>query len=387
MQKLPGQVRVLGSASLLNEMASGMVTPLLPLFLTSGLGAGPAALGLIEGVAEAGSSLLKLAAGSWSDRLRRQRPFVLCGYALSNFLRPLLFLATTWPGVLGLRAADRMGKGIRAAPRDAMIAGSTEPSERGRAFGFQRAMDHAGAVIGPLLAFILLQDGLSIRSVFLWSAIPGLILLGVVGFGLARDGRPSSHGYAAGGRVSRSALRLVIPASGLAFAAVPEAFVILWAHEAGVSVVWMPLLWAAAHAVRVPVVQIAGVVSDRLGRKVIVGAGWVFRIGIFVAMALAGASIAVAWMIFLGYAASTAMTEGAERAWIADLSDHSARGGTYGAYHMATGLMALPGGIVFGVLWEYFGSPEAFLVAAGLTALSVALLFMLNRTHEEIRHA
>ena len=181
---LPRTVIVLGGVSLLNDAASEMITPLLPVFLTATLGAGPAIVGLVEGVAEATASVLKLCAGRLADRGVPPRRLVVAGYGLANLARPLLGLVASWPAVLALRFTDRVGKGLRTAPRDALIAGATDPAFRGRAFGFHRAMDNAGAVLGPLLAFALLRAQVALGSVFLASVVPGVLVMLLLAAGL-----------------------------------------------------------------------------------------------------------------------------------------------------------------------------------------------------------
>jgi hypothetical protein len=245
---LPRTVLVLGFVSLLNDAASEMITPLLPIFLTATLGAGPAIVGLVEGLAEATASVLKLISGRLADRGVPAKGLVVGGYGLSNTVRPLLGLATAWGGVILLRFLDRVGKGLRTAPRDALIAGAVVPNERGRAFGFHRSMDHAGAVIGPLVAFGLLAMQADLKQVFLASVVPGALVLLLLLFGLPAGERvvaPARIPFAWGALHVR--LRALILAAGaLALASVPEVFVVLWATEAGMAVVWVPLVWAAA---------------------------------------------------------------------------------------------------------------------------------------------
>ena len=174
---LPRTVVILGLASFLNDTASDMIAPLLPIFLTSTLGAGPAVVGLIEGVAEATASLLKLGSGRLADRGWNRKRMVLGGYGISNVARPLIGFALSWGWVLALRFSDRVGKGLRTSPRDALIAVAAEDGRRGRAFGFQRALDNGGAMLGPILAFVLLSAGLPMQQIFFWSVVPGVLVL------------------------------------------------------------------------------------------------------------------------------------------------------------------------------------------------------------------
>ncbi len=273
---LPRTVVVLGLVSLLNDAASEMITPLLPIFLTATLGAGPAIVGFVEGLAEATASVIKLVSGRLADRGVPAKGLVLGGYGISNACRPLIGLASGWLAVLLLRFLDRVGKGLRTAPRDAYIASAAHPDQRGRAFGFHRSMDHAGAVIGPLLAFALLASQVDLRNVFLVSALPGALVILLLVFGL-----PAQHApLAAPPKRFRwselhGRLRAMIVAAGLlALASVPEVFVVLWATEAGMAVTWVPLVWAAASLAKMAIAMPAGVLSDRVGRLPLLLGGW-----------------------------------------------------------------------------------------------------------------
>ncbi|QKT03519.1 MFS transporter [Ectothiorhodospiraceae bacterium 2226] len=378
---LPRVVVVLGLASLLNDAASEMIAPLLPVFLTLVLGAGPAVVGLVEGVAEATSSLMKLIAGRLADRGWRIKPLVVGGYGLSNAVRPLIALALNWGWVLGLRFMDRIGKGLRTAPRDAWLAASVAQAHRGQAFGFHRALDHTGAMLGPLLAFALLGLGLEMREVFLASAVPGLLVILLLMFGTASPPAPPPSAYAPlRWRVLDARVRgMVVAAGGLALATAPEAFLVLWASARGLELVWVPLLWAAAHAVKALVAYPLGGLSDTLGRLPVVLGGWSARLLVLVALALAPPGAAWTWGLFLLYAATLAATEGAERALIGDYTPEGQRGTAFGVYHMLSGLAALPGAVLFGVLWEWVSMEVAFLTSAGLTGLSALLLLIFAR--------
>jgi len=379
MFNLPRTVVVLGFVSFLNDAASEMITPLLPLFLTATLGAGPAVVGLVEGVAEATASLLKLASGRLVDRGWNHKGLVLGGYSVSNLARPLIGVALGWVWVLLLRFMDRVGKGIRTSPRDALIAASTYASRRGRSFGFHRALDNAGAMVGPLIAFGLLSANLPLQQVFLWSLVPGLLVLAPLNWGL--DGTP-----APAPPPDKSPLRwsmldsrvrgLIIAAGGLALASAPEAFLVLWANDRGLAVVWVPLIWAAASAIKAVVAGPAGAVSDHFGRAPVLLAGWGLRVVLLLLLAAAaqGQGELLTWLLFLSYGAALAVTEGPERALVDDFSRASQRGTAFGLYHMTTGLAALPGALLFGGLWQGFGAAAAFVVAAAIATASVLVL-------------
>lgn len=374
---LPRTVVVLGCVSFLNDAASEMITPLLPVFLTAALGAGPAIVGLVEGVAEATASVLKLVSGRLADRGWRPKNLVLAGYAASNATRPLVGLALGWPVVLALRFLDRVGKGIRTAPRDALIAGSTEPANRGRAFGFHRSMDHAGAVVGPLLAFWLLASGVPLAQVFLWSVVPGLLVVALVAFGVPPEA-PATRAAAppplAWRALDPPLRRLVAAAALLAAASVPEVFVVLWARDAGLPIAWVPLLWAAASLVKMAVVYPAGIASDRVGRLPMLVLGWSLRVALLLALAFVPASGALVWAIFIGYSATLAFTEPVERSLVGDRAPPEQRGTAYGVYHLASGVFVLPGALAFGLLWERAGAATALVAAAALTALAAATM-------------
>ncbi len=376
---LPRTVVVLGLVSLLNDAASEMITPLLPIFLTAALGAGPAIVGLVEGLAEATASVLKLVSGRLADRGVPAKSLVLGGYTLSNSMRPLIGLAVGWPAVLVLRFLDRVGKGIRTAPRDALIVAAATPEQRGRAFGFHRSMDHAGSVIGPLLAFALLSWQVDLKHVFLASAVPGVLVLLLLYFGV-----PSSQAAAvpAPPKFSWGALhgrlRAMIVAAGLlALASVPEVFVVLWARQAGLQVVWVPLVWAAASVAKMLIAMPAGILSDRVGRLPLLLGGWTLRVAVLLLLAFAGPGPAGVWVLFIAYSATLAVTEPAERSVIGDHSAAEQRGTAFGLYHLASGLLALPGAVLFGLVWERFGSTTAFAVSALVTAAAAALMLAL----------
>jgi MFS family permease len=378
---LPRTVVVLGLVSLLNDSASEMITPLLPVFLTATLGAGPAVVGLVEGLAEATASILKLVSGRLADRGVPAKSLVFGGYTLSNGLRPLIGLAGSWGAVLVLRFLDRVGKGIRTAPRDALIAGATAPEHRGRSFGFHRSMDHAGAVIGPLAAFALLSSHVELRHVFFASAVPGVLVLLLILFGISAEERPPVPAPA---RFEWGALHgrlkaMIVAAGLLALASVPEAFVVLWATHAGMQVRWVPLVWAAASFVKMGIAMPAGVLSDRLGRMPLLLGGWSARVAVLLSLAFVDAQGVLVWALFVAYAATLAITEPAERSLIGDHAAAHERGTAYGLYHLASGLLVLPGALLFGVLWESFSSRFAFVVAASVTVLAATMMLSFAR--------
>lgn len=368
---------MLGVVSLLNDTSSDMIYPLLPIFLTTTVGATPAIVGIIEGTAEAISSFLKYGAGSLSDRFPRRKPFVISGYLLATLARILVAIATFWPAVLAGRLLDKTGKGIRSAPRDAMIAEVTPPESRGRAFGFHRALDHAGAVAGPLIAAALLGLlHLPLRQVFLFAIIPGLIGVVVVAAALreTREDHPLRTVDSSHQPLPREFWRAMVPVSLFYLANASDAFLILQAHAAGVSLAWIPLLWAAHHVVKSLFAARAGALSDTRGRWFLLMTGWLVYALVYLLFPFARA-LPLFLGLFIVYAVPFALTEGAERAWVAELVPSALHGRSYGAYYMIVGLCTLTGTILFGYLYQEFSPVLAFHAAAGLSMFAAIAVF------------
>lgn len=377
-QTLKPQVKLLGLISLLNDSASEMIYPLLPIFLTSTLGATPAIVGLIEGAADGLASILKLAAGSMSDRLPRRKPLVVAGYALAAASRALIAVAGRWPAVLTARLVDRTGKGIRSAPRDAIIADVTPPEQRGRAFGFHRALDHTGAVVGPLLALLFLEVvHVELRTLFMIAVIPGAI--GVVLLMLFLKEVPRLPGDRVAGNQATGQLGkrfwLAIATIALfSLANSSDVFLILRAHAAGVATAMLPALWAAHHVIKSIFSTRAGALSDLGNRRVLLAAGWGSYAAIYFAFPFAHSLLAFV-TLFVLYAIPFTLSEGAERAWIADIVPAAARGKSYGIYYLANGLCVLAGTALFGALYERVSPRAAFFTGASLAvAASIAVI-------------
>lgn len=383
-QPLPRLVVLLSVVSMLNDAASEMVTPLLPLVVTATMGGGPLIVAVIEGLAEAASSLLKLASGWVADRGWSHRRLVFGGYLLSNLARPLIGFASGWGGVMTLRFLDRAGKGIRTSPRDALISAAVDTDTRGRAFGFHRAMDHGGAIIGPALALPLLAIGLPIEQVFLASAIPGALVLITLWFALPDTLRraPLSASWPGWGSLNARLRSLIVAAAALTLSTLPEALLVLWANRNGIAILWIPALWALAHGVKLSVAYGAGALSDRIGRPPVVVAGWCSRVAVLVFIAMGATGALAVSALFLLYAAALAATEAAERALIGDLAPADQKATAFGAYHLVCGLFALPSAALFGWVWEVMSLAAAFLLAAAGTAMAaVALLVLSPRVH------
>jgi MFS family permease len=382
--KLHRNVVALGFVSLLTDLSSEMIYPLLPVFLTAVLAAGPAALGWIEGVAETTASLLKLFSGAWSDRTGRKKPLVLAGYGLSTLARPLVGFATGWGHVLAVRFSDRIGKGVRTSPRDALVAAYVPPDRRGKAFGLQRSMDHLGAVLGPVAAFLLLAGGVSLRSVFFLSIVPGLAAVAVLAF-LVRDAPAGSAPPHAGGVLRRDGLppafrRYLLLVGLFTLGNASDAFLILRAVDSGVPAKYVPLLWAAFHVVKSSLSVPAGALSDRIPRKTVVAAGWCVYAACYGAFAVVRGEIATV-AVFLLYGLYAAACEGAERAMVADFVPADRRGTAFGWFHLVTGICALPASVLFGSLWNAYGAVAAFGVSAGLALAAAAFLIFLRPEH------
>lgn len=377
---LRGNVLWLSAASFLNDAASEMIYPLLPLFLTGTLGAGAAFLGLIEGAADSLSSLLKLFGGWMADRSGRRKPLTLAGYAIASFGRPLIALTGAAWQVLAVRLADRVGKGLRTAPRDALLAESIPPGRRGAAFGLHRAADHAGAVAGPLMAAgILLAFPGDLRTVFALALVPGMLTVLVVALRVREtvpaatvDAPPTMPRLRALGPVLPRYLGvLVLFTLGNA----SDAFLLLRAGEAGVPVAAIPLLWAALHVSKSAWSVVGGRWSDRVGPRTAIVAGWLVFAAVYAGFGMVDAAWQV-WALFIVYGLFFGLTEGPEKALVAALAPEGLRGSAFGAYHAAIGVAALPASLVFGAVWQAFGAPAAFALGASL-ALAAALLLPL----------
>ena len=347
LRKLPRVVWLLGLASLLNDVSSEAIFPLLPTFLAT-LGAPMSFLGLIEGSADALSSLIKMASGKLSDRGPR-RTLVASGYAMPAIARALIAAAMAPWQVLGARLIDRTGKGIRSGPRDALIADSVAPSQRGRAFGLNRSMDHFGAALGPVIAWALLSMGASLRTTFAVASVFGLLAPAVLFFRLREteqlpdrsgplDTRPRS------GTLRRGFAAYMVACVLFAFGNSSDAFLLVRAREVGWSATALPLLWTFHHLVKSMAALPGGALSDRHSRALVVAAGWGAYALTYVGFGFASARWQIV-VLFLAYALYHGLAEGAERAIVADLAERGARGRAFGLYHGLTGVAALPAGI------------------------------------------
>lgn len=393
---LPRNVKILAAVSFLTDVASELVYPLLPVFLTTTLGVSVAGLGVIEGFAESVSSLLRLPAGWWSDRTKRRKPLVVIGYTIAAVARPLIGFAQAAGQVLVIRMSDRLGKGIRTAPRDALIADSVPFDHRGYAYGIHRGADNLGAVFGPLIAWAALTyQWADLRTLFFWTAVPGLLsVLALVLF--VREGpRP----LAAPRVVAAASVKQQTDVNGPPLPALhregdqplgapfwkllaviflftlslsTDAFLLLRASQLGVPQAMIPILWAALHVVKSSSSFVGGALSDRFGRRPLILAGWGIYAFVYLGFAVANEPWQ-AWALFLVYGLYFGCSEGTEKALVADLAPPTRRGAAFGWFNAAVGIAALPASIIFGVLWDAYGAEVAFAMAAGIAALSSVL--------------
>lgn len=371
---LPATVWLLGAVSFFNDSASELVYSVLPLYIASILMAGPRAVGIIEGVAEATGSLFKLVSGVLSDRMASGRVWVVGGYSIAAMARPLMAFASSWPVVLMLRFADRVGKGLRTSPRDAMLALSVEKERRGLAFGFHRSLDNAGAVLGPLLAALLLARHMPIRHILLWSAVAGTIVV-VLTFFLREPHRtPSQNAQFSwtlqGFPVAFRRYLLVLALFTLGNSS--NMFLLLRARDLGLADYQVPLLWALVSFSAMLFSTPLSALSDRIGRSKLIVSGWGIYGIFYLVMGFDGNSLLL-WPLFAFYGLFMAATEGAEKAYVADFSPPSMLGTAYGWFNMVTGFTLLPASILFGSIWQAFGSRTAFVFSA-LCALMASML-------------
>jgi MFS family permease len=376
-RSLPRTVIALGAVSFFTDLSSEMIYPLLPVFLVGVLGATAVSLGLVEGVAEATAALIKLLSGVWSDRLRRRKPLVLAGYGLSGLARPLVGLAWAWPVVLVLRFTDRLGKGLRTSPRDALIADVTDPVIRGQAYGLHRAMDHGGAVLGPLVAAgLLAATGLELGDVFLLAVVPAVLVMVILALGVREPERsvslrkPTGAGFR---ELNQPYRRLLLAVFVFTLGNSTDAFLLLRLTEVGVAPAAVAVLWSAHHVVKMTTTYAGGRACDRWGPKRSVIAGWMVYAAAYLGFGLihsTGGLIAV----FLVYGVYFGLTEPAERAWVAALVPEHLRGAAFGGFHGAVGLAALPASLLFGVLWHTLGVAFAFSCGAALALIAVVLV-------------
>jgi len=372
--ELPATVRALGWTSFLTDLSSEAIYPLLPSFV-KGLGGTGIDIGLIDGLANAVAAVVRLFSGAVSDRLGR-RPLVLTGYGLSAVVRPLMGLVATPLGVVAVRTADRFGKGIRSAPRDALVTDLVGPAIRGRAFGHIRAMDHAGAAIGPLVAmlFLVAFPG-SERTLFLLSLLPGLATLAVIATFVHDPPRQAAAGGRAAGRLSAPQLQLLGCVATWSLGAASEQFLLLRAADLGVAASAIPLVWFAIGVIKSLTASRAGPLVDRVSPRRALVIGWLVFAAAYAGLAVTSTA-GTAFGCMLLVAVAYGIAEPAERALVAALAPAGGQGTSFGWYALVQGLMALPAGLLAGWLWERDGAgpAAAFTVTAALAAAAACLV-------------
>jgi MFS family permease len=376
--KLSPVVRATGFVSFFTDMGSEIIYPILPMFLAQ-LGATRAAIGAIEGLAEGVPALIKLFSGVISDRVRNRKWLILAGYTLSTIFKPLIALSRASGQVLVFRLLDRVGKGIRTAPRDAIVADHTDSRIRGHAFGFQRAMDHAGAVSGGLIGFAFLAGlGFSMKQAIAWSVVPGVLsVLTIVFFIREKAGRlmkpPRSVNVLSGlGSLPRDYFFYVVCASSFTLANSSDAFLLLRARDMGVPLKLIPLLWSALHAVKALLSVWGGKLSDRRGRMPVLITGWTLYAAVYLGFAVCSGAMA-AWLLFAVYGVFFGFTEGASRAIIADLVPEGQRGTAFGFWGMIEGMLLIGASLLTGWLWDRTGSAAVPLAACAALSFAAAI--------------
>lgn len=395
MFDLPRPVWLLGWVSLATDAATEAIYPLLPFFLTRVLGAGAVALGVIEGSAEAANSILKILAGRMADRSLRKRPLVLFGYSVSSLARPFIAVTTSWMQVFTVRVLDRVGKGVRTAPRDAMLATWATPATRGKVYGFHRAMDHVGAIVGPALAslFLFLYPD-RYRTLFGLTIIPGAVAVALIflvpeprrsalqaggsGFGLksTKDVAPAFTRADPGeAPLPRSFTLFILVLALFTLGNSTDAFLLLRLTDAAGTAGFVPLIWAVLHVVKAAVSMAGGSWSDRIGRRAVIGTGWVVYAVVYAGFAFSTSLTAlIGW--FLVYGCYFGFAEGTEKALVADLAPEGRRGAAFGIYNAVLGIGALAASVIFGLVWNAYSAAAAFGLGAALSLVATALLFL-----------
>ncbi len=377
IRRLPRTVWLLGLISLVNDSASDMIYPLVPLYLTSVLMAGPKALGLIEGIAEAVSSLLKLGAGVMADRTHKVKHWVVAGYGIAGLARPLIAFASSWFGVLVCRVADRVGKGLRTAPRDALLVHSVAPEQRGLAFGLHRAMDNFGAVIGPLFAAALLALGVSLRHVLFAAIVPALVVLWLAFAIVEPEIKPSVTPvrFSWSLREFPPQFRRYLIVLGLFMLGnSSNMFLLLRAKDLGLGNAQVPILWALVSLVAAVFSTPLSALSDRLDRRTLIVGGWTLYAVFYLLFGLMSSTPWLLWPMFAGYGLFLAATEGAEKALVADMVPSAQSGTAFGWYNLVVGILLLPASVLFGWLWATLSPTTAFAFGSGCALLAALLL-------------
>jgi len=378
LRALPRTVWLIGLISLVNDSASDMLYPLIPLYLASVLMAGPKAMGLIEGITEATASLLKLFSGVIVDRTRRAKPWIVFGYGLAGLARPLIAFVASWPWLLAIRFADRVGKGLRSSPRDALLAASVSADRRGLAFGLHRALDNAGAVIGPLVAAALLAGGMALKDIFLWSILPAVLCL-MLSMAIREKKETAVVPHAPFDWRLRDMppvfKRYLVVVALFTLGNSSNMFLLLRASDLGVAQAQIPLLWAAVSLVAMLFSTPLSALSDKYGRVGLLVSGYVAYGLVYFAIGAATHDGVWLFVLFAGYGLFLAATEGVEKALVADVAPAERRGTAFGWFNLVTGIMLLPASMLCGWLYETI-SPMAAFGFSTVCALAAAALLL-----------
>ena len=374
---LPRTVWLIGLISLVNDSASEMLYPLMPLYLASVLMAGPKALGIIEGIAEASASIFKLVSGVIVDRTKKAKPWIILGYTLAGIGRPLIAIASSWLWVLAIRFTDRIGKGLRSSPRDALLAETVHANQRGVTFGLHRSMDNAGGVIGPILATILLSMGVPLKDIFLWAIVPAVLTIALA----LCIKEPTREPVVQASRFSWSLegmpvqfKRYLVVAGIFALGNSSDMFLLLRAREAGVPQEQIPLLWAAVSLITTLFGTPLSALSDTFGRKKFILIAWMAFAFFYIAMGLPGLSLYQIFGLFGIYGLFKAATEGVEKALVADMAPTGLAGTAFGWFNLINGLMLFPASFIFGWLYESIAPLYAFLFSGGCALVAFILM-------------
>ena len=377
---------LLGMVSLFTDLSSQMVFPLIPLFMVSVLGAGAYAVGIVEGAAETTASLLKVVSGYWSDKIKKRKPFILFGYSISTITKPLFAFATVWYFVLFVRVIERIGKGLRTAPRDALVAESCNEGVRGKAYGFHRAMDGIGSVFGALIAFFLLPV-LGYKNIFFFAFIPGIIAIFVILFIKEKNApitkeeknisiKPSFK------KLSWNLKLFIVISSIFSLGHFGYAFLLLRANDIGLADNMAILLYVLFYVVYTICVIPSGILSDKIGRKPVLSLGY-FIFAITSIGLIFASNLYSLLLCFIIYGIFFAMIDGVQRAFVVDLAPKHLKATALGTFHTAIGLVALPGGLIAGLLWDKISPETTFIYGFVLAIISLLLFTFMKKPHKE----
>jgi len=386
MKGVGTNIIILGFVSLFTDLSSQMVFPLIPLFLSTSLGASPIVVGLVEGCAETTASLLKVFSGYWSDRIKKRKPFVFIGYGLSGLMKPLFFFSHVWQSVFIIRIAERMGKGIRNAPRDAIVAESCDTGVMGKAYGIHRAMDGFGSILGAVMALILLFF-LDIRDIFLVASIPAIIGVLLVLF-IKEKKMDVPVKKVASIRISFKALtpelkNFIIISTIFTLGHFGYAFLLLRALNIGQNITTIFMMYILFYLIYTIFTIPAGVISDKFGRKPVIISGYLLFGLTSIGLSLT-TDLFLTICLFMLYGLFFAMIDGVQRAFVVDLTPPELKATALGTFHAVTGLAAMPAGLIAGLLWEYF-SPETTFFYSFIVSIIAAVLLLRSKSPCEFK--